>query len=60
MAVMPRLMANAPVRSGSVSDLILRSYAALGVDNSPGRLGPLLYGFNRGGSSALMPKDRVC
>lgn len=60
MAVMPFLMARAPVRKGRVSAFSLRSSAAVEEERSGERPGPMLKRLARGGSIDLMPKSRLC
>jgi hypothetical protein len=60
MAVMPFLMARAPVRKGSVSAFALRSSAAVEEERRGERPGPMLKRSGRGGSIDLMPKCRRC
>lgn len=57
IAVMPTLVARAPVRRGRVSDLSFRSYAARGEES---RLASLFHRFTLNGSTDLIPKERVC
>lgn len=57
IAVMPRFMANAPVRRGRTSAFIFRSYAARGEER---RFAPLLYLFTLKSSTDLIPNERVC
>jgi hypothetical protein len=58
MAVMPFLMAIAPVLSGRVSAFALRSNAAVEEERRGERPGPMLKRLGRGGSIDLMPKCR--